>query len=281
VSPLDTHVHVWDPRLLDYPWIEGRAELDHAFRPSAFLSEQPTRSVFIEGAAAPAQSLIETRWVDGLHWPDLSGIVAGVDLRSDELPRRLDALMETGRVVGVRHVLKGEDATTWHEDTALLRGLRSVAGAGLTFDACVRSDQLVPLADLLAQAPALPVVLDHLGGPPVDDDPGAAGGTAWQVALRRVADTSTAHVKLSGLPARSNNPARYAVHADDYLSIAMEAFGVERCMVGSDWPCSAVLGAAESPVQWVQRVRRVAGSEDDWIRIADTTGSRFYGLADE
>jgi L-fuconolactonase len=275
---LDTHVHVWDPRVLDYPWLEGSDRLDHPFLPEDYRARGAHRVVFVEADCRPDQALDEARWVAQLDWPELVGIVAAADLRSPTLLDHLDAVGEIGRVVGIRHLLQGEAAEGF-ADPALRRGLAAVAERGLAFDACTGHAQLPALAALLRAIPSLRVVVDHVGKPPVEAGVTSVVGRQWAGDMRLLAELPGVHVKLSGLPAESEDAAAFAAHADDFLRVAVEAFGPQRAMLASDWPVSARLGAAVETDAWTTRVRNalaLGASEWDWV--AGAAGDRFYRL---
>jgi L-fuconolactonase len=278
---LDAHVHVWDPRRMPYPWLSNVPALDRPMLPDAVDTAEHTvtGAVFIEADCGPDHAVGEARWVMSLDWPQLRGIVAGADLRAERLESHLDALAEVGRVVGVRHPLQGEDVEHWSDDGRLLGGLRMIAERGWTFDACVRWTQLDALADLLARVPQASVVLDHLGKPPVTSGPESPEGLAWEAALTRVADRAQTFIKLSGLAAEADHAQTLARHGDAFLGRAIDLFGAERAMIGSDWPVSRHLGGASSTANWIAQVARVADLKGaDWTAIASGTAERFYGL---
>jgi L-fuconolactonase len=278
---LDTHVHVWDPTRLDYPWLREVAALDRPMLPAAveLADDGSGGAVFVEADRLPGQAVDEVRWVASLDWPQLRGIVAAAELRAADLRGHLDALAEAGPVVGIRHLLQGEDAERWRDDAALLRGLHAVAEQGWTFDACVRWEQLEALGELLGAVPELPVVIDHLGKPPLDAGPDSTAGRSWEAALRRLAARPGTVVKLSGLSAEAADPAAFERHADAFLARGLEIFGAERAMFGSDWPVSPLLGAAVPTAAWAARVERVTrGLGADWDAVAGRTGARFYGV---
>jgi L-fuconolactonase len=278
-SVLDTHVHVWDPRTLDYAWLDGLTALDRPFLPDDYRrGGGADRVVFVQADCRPEQSIDEARWVASLDWPELAGIVAAADLRAPDLEGALDALAQVGRVVGIRHLLQDEDVAGL-TDRSLQRGLAVLAERGLTFDACIRHPQLDALVDLLATVPGGRVVLDHVGKPPIGDGLDSAAGGRWAAGIHRLAALPGTYVKLSGLPAEAMDAAAHDAHADDFLRLAVDVFGPDRAMVGSDWPVSARLGASVAPDAWAERVRTataLAGHE--WEQGSSQTGARFYGL---
>jgi len=82
-------------------------------------------------------------------------------------------------------------------------------------------------------------------------------------------------VKLSGLTAESADREAFDRHADDFIAHALDAFGADRCVVGSDWPVSAWFGVGGRFADWVDRVRRLVG-EAAWPLVAATTARRVY-----
>jgi L-fuconolactonase len=276
MSGVDAHVHLWDPRTLDYPWLDGLAALDRPFLPDDYAGAG--RVVFVQADCAASQALDEARWVAGLGWSALAGIVAGADLRSPGIDAHLDALAGIGPVVGIRHLLHGEPLSAF-DDPALRRGLAVLSARGLTFDACVRHPQLGALEALLRAVPGVQVVLDHLGKPPVDEGIASEAGARWCAGIRSLASMPGLHVKLSGLPAESGDAAAYDANVDDFIRFGLDAFGPERSMLGSDWPVSALLGAEAGPEDWFARVRSASGlAGDEWERVASGTATTFYGL---
>lgn len=275
---IDTHVHIWDPRELTYPWLDGIADLDRPMLVTDYDSSADA-AVFVQADCLPEQSLAEARWVSGREWPALRGIVAAADLRSSRLLEDLDGLSTVPRVVGIRHLLQGEDERAWIDDTVLVDGLRALAARGLTFDACVQWPQLDALDALLEQVPDLQVVVDHLGNPPVDEGIDSADARRWRRSLGRIAERATSFVKLSGLPAASADRAAFDRNADGFIRAGLELFGAERAMIGSDFPVSTLVGAAETPDRWRARVEAVAASLGlDTDAIASRTAARFYGI---
>jgi len=296
---------VWDPARLRYPWLDGIPPLDRAFLPGDIdrAGGASSRHVFVQAGCMPEQAIDEVRWVLGMRdaWPELAAIVADADLRSGrELESHLDALasldsfdssadLDTGspavRVAGIRHLLQDEPDELLEDAgarSALLDGLRLLAERGLRFDLCVRHRQLPVVADVLESVPDVPVVLDHLGKPPVDDGIHSEGGDAWARDIDRLARLPLVHVKLSGLAAEASTTRSLDTHAAPFLAHVLNAFGAERSMIGSDWPVSACTGAGGTTRAWRERVRSAASdarfSEDDIVALESRTAERFYGL---
>lgn len=279
---IDAHVHVWDPQRFDYPWLAGLPALNAAMLPGDVdrAGGQVSGMVFVQADCTVENSLDEARWVSGAEWPELVGIVAAANLHDQVgLPRHLDALAEIPGVVGIRHLLQGEPDAVFDSPT-LRNGLGLLAARGLSFDACVRHDQLPRLVTLLRDLPQLRVVLDHLGKPPIDEGIDSDAGRAWAGAIAELAALDSVTVKLSGLTAETSDAAVLDSNAGAFIRHAVESFGADRAMIGSDWPVSALLGSGGTFEAWLLRVHEATGaSSAERTAIESASARAFYGLS--
>lgn len=277
---LDGHLHLWDPSVLDYEWLEGR--LLRSFGPTELgeaLAEAPEAEygfVFVQAECAAEQTLAEVDWVASLDVP-VRGIVSRAPLEDpDATAALLDELARRPRVIGVRRLLQSEP-DAFAEASGFRASARLVADVGLTFDACVRWTQLPAVTALADAVPGLTIVLDHLGKPEVGsrDASAPADGTPWSAALHELARRPNVVCKLSGLPAESAGEWD-AAQLRPFLDVALDAFGPERLLFGGDWPVSAPLG------RWVGTVAswlddRVGAGERDAVLAGNA--ERVYRLA--
>lgn len=245
---LDSHLHLWDPELLHYTWLEGplawlfgATEIEHAR-----IGRASTESaVFVQAETVEDDFLDEVRWVASLaDRVGVVGIVAGARLdRGTDTTAHLEGLAAEPLVVGVRHNLQGEpDGLA--VSAGFVTGAREVAARGWAFDACVRSPQLPEIARLAGAVPELRMVLDHLGKPEVGTAEAPVAPTMeWVRDLDDLARHPNVWCKLSGLPGEAGGDWS-AAQLHPFLDAAADAFGAERLMWGSDWPVS-VIGPAE------------------------------------
>ena len=267
---VDSHLHLWDPAALDYTWLEG--PLDGTFSDieideDALEGVDEEVAIFVQADPVEDQYLAEMRWVDSIALQ--SGVVAAVAGarldRGAETEQHLDALAVHERVVGVRHLLQAE-ADGLARSAAFAEGARAVASRGWTFDACVRASQLADVTALAAAVPELSIVLDHLGKPALGTAQAPLRPSAeWTRDIADLARHPQVFCKLSGLPAETGGEGTDAQVAP-FFDAALEAFGPERLMWGSDWPVSAVSAVAGD---------FVPGSRQRWLQtVADWAASR-------
>lgn len=292
---LDSHVHLWDPQVLHYPWLDGLPGLSRRFDLSSWARDGangpagdvittvdgtvPVRvstAVVVEADCSPAQSLAEVDWVSRLpaEATAVAGIVAAAPLEDGgRLPWHLAALLERPLVRGVRRLFQDEPASFLTAPETLV-GARQVAAASLTFDACVRHQQLPALAEFARAVPELRIVLDHLGKPPI-----AAGDiTRWRADLQRLAALPNVYIKLSGARPEARPDAGLSGQALPYVRAALELFGPNRSMFGSDWPVSLL---AAPDAEWVDIVfgQALAGASTAELQaVAHGTATTAYRL---
>lgn len=251
VRVVDAHLHLWDPELLSYSWLNGRLNRRlGAAELAADIATAPPADygfVFVQADCLPEQSVAEVDWAAS-QLP-LRGIVARAPLEDPAATDRLLAeYAARPLVVGVRRMLQGApdefSATPEFRDAA-----RAVASAGLVFDACVRGAQLPAVTALADAVPDLAIVLDHLGKPEVGsvDAASPAAGSVWAAALGDLAERPNVTCKLSGLPAEVAGEWS-AAQLWPFLDVALSAFGPERLLFGGDWPVSGPYG------RWVDTV---------------------------
>lgn len=272
---IDAHVHLWDPSVLTYEWLEG-SELRRPMLPAEYDrgGVWVDGAVFVQAADGPSDPVAEARWVDGLDWPELVAIVADADLGASTgaVYHHLAALAAIPRVTGVRHLLQDRAVDAF---PALAPGLAALAARGGTFDACIRHAQLPALIELLRGVPELTVVVDHVAKPPMGEGIDSAAGAAWARSLAALAERPRTFVKLSGLTGEAQDTAEVERHAPAFLTHAVDVFGPERSMIASDWPVSSHFGAGGSFADWVDLVRAAVPAKG-WDEVAEGAARRAY-----
>jgi L-fuconolactonase len=275
---VDSHVHFWDPAELHYPWLDAVPALRRPFLPSDYAAaarDAPIAGiVFVEGNCHPDEAGREVALAERLAQaePRLAGIVAFLDLTDpDTLDRRLDALARSPRVAGVRHNIQGQPAG-WCRQRAFVEGVRRVGSRGLTFDLCATHDQLADVIALVDGCPDTRFVLDHCGKPAIRE----RLLKPWSEELTRLAGHGNVYCKLSGLLTAASDQ----WCEDDllpYAAHAIESFGPERLLYGSDWPVLTLAGAYRD---WYGFTERLTAGWSAAARRGFYCGNatRVYGL---
>ncbi|CAN7164477.1 amidohydrolase family protein [Caulobacter sp. LjRoot300] len=285
---IDAHLHLWDPVLLDYGWLQHVPSIAGPRGPRDWAAQRTgvRQAVFVQADCAPGQALDEIDWVAGLAHPDLEilGIVAFAPLELGEaVAPHLGALRQRPKVRGVRRSVQNE-TDAFIADRRHLDGLIAAARQGLTIDLCARDRQLPLLVDLLGRLferqPDARVALDHLGKPDIAAHAGDIDGAGWADSLRVLAGFPNLSAKISGLTTQDHWSGGRDETLRPYIDHALACFGPERLMFGGDWP---VVDLAGGYARWraVFEAATAALSPCDRLRIDSETASAFYALAPE
>jgi L-fuconolactonase len=205
----------------------------------------------------------------------LAGVVGWTDLTApavEDAVASLRALPGGSFLSGIRHPALVEPDPDWLARPAVLRGLRVLAAAGLSFDVVALPHQLPAAVTAARSVPELTFVLDHLGGPPADSGPGAQIGP-WASAVLSLAALPNVTCKLSGMHAG-------AARASDlrpYYETALAAFGPDRLLFGSDWPvCTLAAPYGQVCALYRELTAQLSAAERD--AIFGHTACRVYRL---
>jgi L-fuconolactonase len=205
----------------------------------------------------------------------LAGVVGWTDLTAPgvaDTVAGLQALPGGEFLRGIRHPVLIEADPDWLARPAVLRSLRALAAAGLSYDIVTLPHQLPAAVTAARSVPELSFVLDHLGGPPAG--PGREGTSEpWAAVIRSLAALPNVTCKLSGVHTR---PAQ-ASGLRFYYETVLAAFGPDRLMFGSDWPVSA-RAATYGQVCDMYRDLTAQLSAAEREAVFDRTARRAYQL---
>ena len=122
----------------------------------------------------------------------------------------------------------------------MLESLALVAEHGLVLELpVVFPRHLDDVPELARSFPSLTIVIDHLGKPPL----GTAEMARWGVGIRAAADSPNVAAKISGLNTALRRPDWDADDLREAVTVAVECFGPERLLCGSDWPVALLNGS--------------------------------------
>ncbi|HLH07716.1 MAG TPA: amidohydrolase family protein [Terriglobales bacterium] len=239
---IDAHQHFWKYKPDEYDWIDDTMPaLRRDFLPEHLAPELSGAGIDGTIAVQARQSLAETKWLLQLAAanPFILGVVGWVDLQSPDLRSSLAELAGSPKLVGVRHVVQSEPDDRFLLRPAFLQGIAALEEFGLTYDILIYSRHLQVAAEFVRHFPKQRFVLDHLAKPPIKS--GAL--QPWAGDLRRLAQFSNVYCKLSGLVTEADWNNWEPQHFRPYIDVAMECFGPDRLLIGSDWPVCTVAGS--------------------------------------
>ncbi|GAA1720216.1 amidohydrolase family protein [Isoptericola hypogeus] len=279
---VDAHHHLWVRDCTPQAWIDPAtmAAIDADFTPADLPATR-------HGVGATVVVQTVSRWdetVDLLataaspegRGAGIAGVVGWADLFAPDLGDRLAALRAGpggDRLAGVRTMVQGEADPRYLDRSDVRAGIAAVGAAGLPFDLVVRDRQLASCARLAGALPDQTFVLDHLGKPPL-----AAGALDdWRRDLAALAARPNVVAKLSGLVTEADWGSWSTAGLRPVVDHALDVFGPDRLMFGSDWPvCLLATGYG----RWLDAVRELlaALAPGELDAVLGGTACRTYRL---
>ena len=224
--------------------------------PDDWQAELPVIEEAVRGAGSPVRGLIANcRPEDHEVFPDY-----------------LDSI-DNARLAGLRRILHVEPDEL-SQSEAFAESIRLMGTRSLPFDLCLQARQLPIGAKLARRCEKTQFVVDHCGvhGMAAGDFPD------WQQKLRQIAELPNVWCKISGLPA-------YCIPRDGtietvrpYIEHALEVFGWDRVVWGSDWPvCKERITLRE----WVSMSRELVNGEspENQRKLFHDNALRIYRVA--
>ena len=219
----DTHLHVTNMSLFSYPWATLNQKCPCAvpcicdwhltdYR-AATTAAPADRLVFVEVGLGPADWLREAQWVQGIidggASPNPAQAIRAIMAQrppgfgvpgssGPDLQRNLSSLAALRLAHGVRAGAidfanaSAVEAVLFHFALLLQNNLRAV-----DFNVPVTPSVAVGIARIARALPALNLVLDHHGGPPVGGN--ASQFDEWESAMRELGALPNVYVKFGGL----------------------------------------------------------------------------------
>jgi L-fuconolactonase len=279
---VDAHQHFWSLGEVEYPWLFGSPEYAAIRRDFGPADLEPLLARAGIGHCVTVQAANSFADTDAMlarasehEW--IAGVVGWVPLLE---PRGAERALERYRAHpafrGIRHLVHDEPDPDWLALAAVRESLALLSDRGLVFDIpAVFPRHLAHVPRLARELPELKIVIDHLGKPPIRS--GGSRLELWRSALSAAAACPNVYAKVSGL----NTVAPEGWSAEDlrpYVCAAVEAFGPDRLMFGSDWP--VCLLADDYARVWDETVDALDGvSESARDAILGRTAASVYGLA--
>jgi L-fuconolactonase len=279
LAMIDSHQHFWQVGRFDYPWMSAEVEtLYRDFLPDALAPVLQANGVRQTVLVQASNSLAETRWLLELaeRHRFIAGVVGWVDLTSPQVEAQLAEFITHPKFKGVRHLVESEPADDWLVQPSVLRSLNLLASHGVAYDLLVHTRHLRHVRTVAERCAGLRLVIDHMAKPPI------AGGEieTWARELKAVAEIPGLHCKLSGLVTEADHKKWKVEDLRPYVERALEWFGPERMMIGSDWPVCLLAASYEEALAAYQKL--LAGLNDcEWQRILAGNAASFYQLRDD
>ncbi len=276
MNRIDAHHHFWEFEPVRDSWITDEMKvIKKDFLPGDLYPLLQQNNFDGCVAVQANQSEEENRFLIELANGNdfIKGVVGWVDLKSNDIEKKLEHYKQFKILKGFRHVLQGEPDRKFMLNPHFMKGISVLKKNNFTYDILIYTDQLPYINKLVAQYPEQKFVIDHLAKPDIKEK----SIDEWKTDICAVAKHENVHCKISGLVTEAD-----WIHWEQhdfvpYLDTIVEAFGTNRIMFGSDWPVCLVAATYKNVVEVAENYFfSFSASEQDKFFRANAI--QFYNL---
>jgi L-fuconolactonase len=273
---IDAHQHFWKYNKEEHAWIgDSMQVIQKDFLPDD-LAPVLTQNRF-DGCVLVqvSQNERETAWFLQLAAENdfIKGVVGWVDLQAEDIEARLEHFANFPKLKGFRHIVQGETDPAFLERPAFRNGIRLLERFNFTYDILIYPHQLKGAIDFAAAFPKQKFVLDHLAKPYIKK--GLI--EEWHGDLKKLAALDNVWCKVSGLVTEADWKHHKQDHFVPYIEAAVETFGIDRLLFGSDWPVCLVAASYEEVLAIADGVLKKF-SRDEREKFFGLNAVQFYNL---
>jgi len=256
---IDGHQHFWKLDRGDYRWMSpALTTLYRDYLPADLLPHLAKHGIDQTIVVQAADTVEETEFLLQLAAENdyIAGVVGWLDLESPDFARQFDHFRRNPKFVGLRPMLQDLPDDAWITRPTVLRSLRIIAEADFPFDFLTHPRHLPHVLKALDEVGPMRGVIDHISKPEIKQhvlEP-------WKDLLNQVAQHETIYCKLSGMITEADHDHWTAEDLRPYVNHAVDCFGWDRVIFGSDWPVCLLAGSYD---QVVDGLREVLGTRMD------------------
>ena len=278
---IDSHLHVWDTRILEYPWLSEIAALNRPFLITDYREATADLDieamVFMQCEAVPSQALAEAEWVAKLarnEEPRIKTIIPWAPIeRGEECASFLQVIQKIPQVKGVRRLIQSEADPEFCLQPEFIAGLRILSEYDLSFDICISHIQLANSIRMVQSCPEVQFVIDHIAKPDIKNgvrDP-------WRREIMELSHLDNVVCKVSGLVTEADVQRWTVGDLRPYIEHVIECFGGDRVMFGGDWP---VCTLAASYKGWYEALAEILidYSAEEQRKLFRDNAARVYRI---
>ncbi len=275
---IDTHQHFWNLTEAVYSWlIPAYGPLYRTFEAPELEPQVKAagidKTVLVQAANSYEDTAYMLKVSDMNDW--IGAVTGWVNLENpDETDKRIEMYKRHPKFRGIRDLIHTEREPDWLLNDVVIESLKVLARYGVIFEVvAVFPNHLKHVPTLAEKVPDLKMVIDHLAKPPIKD----RQMSPWSDQLKAAAASPNVYAKLSGLNTAADPSNWSAADLKPYIDFAIQVFGADRLMYGSDWPVCILAGDYNKV--WVETQKALQGySQAEIEAILGGTASKLYNI---
>lgn len=241
---IDSHQHFWNYNPSKHVWMnEKMGVLKKDFLPSDLEPLLKKCNIDACVAVQANQAEVENDFLLDLANQNeiIKGIVGWVDLKSENLPERLEYYSQISKMKGFRHVIHDEPDLDFMLQPSFMKGVSKLKTYGFTYDILIFAAHLPYTLKFIKNLPDQAFVIDHIAKPNIAKEE----IETWEKQLKEVARFENVYCKISGMVTESDWHNWQKEDFTKYLDVVVNAFGTKRILYGSDWPVCTLAATYE------------------------------------
>lgn len=244
---LDTHIHLFDLKNFNYPWLELFPQLKKDFLISDYFNTTQKFDIesiiFVEANVDETQLNKEIEYLTNIckEMPIPGGIICSVNIFDKEFYTTLDKIAENKYVKGVRYVLHMDNIPpkTCLKDE-FIKKVQYIGTKNLIFEICARMTELDDIYTLVKSCPDTKFVLNHMG----NINPNLFSHKSqenlqlineWKVNMNNLSSLENLYCKVSGLYINQDIDTTIC---KEIVEFCFSTFSEDKLIVGSNYPVS-------------------------------------------
>jgi L-fuconolactonase len=274
---IDGHQHFWKADRGDYHWMSPAVPvLCRDYLPTDLLPHLVkhgiTRTILVQAA----QTVAETDYLLALAAQNtfIAGVVGWLDMDSVNFPRQFELYRENPNFIGLRPMLQDIPDPAWIIRPQVLNSLQLVADADFPFEFLTYTRHLPYVLQALESVSSLRAVIDHVSKPEIKEhrlEP-------WKQLMAQAAQHANLYCKLSGMITEADHERWSVEDLRPYIEHAVDCFGWNRIIFGSDWPVCLLAGTYDQVIEALMEVLRSRMDATSEARLFGLNAANFYKL---
>ena len=243
---VDTHLHIWDPGKVSYPWLADVEKLNKPHLLDGYRTATEgldiKKMVFLQCEADFSQYADEVDFVteQAKDEPRIRAIIAWAPLEKGEAARdELAKLAENPLLRGIRRIIQFEQDVEFCLQPGFIKGVQMLPDFNMSFDICIKGDeQFKNTVELVKQCPDVSFIADHINKPFIKEkimEP-------WAGYMKELAALPNAWCKMSGLMNEAEWDTWTPEDLRPYIDHVLGCFGIDKVAFGGDWPVCTLAG---------------------------------------
>lgn len=273
---IDSHQHFWTYNVNRDVWItEEMGRIRKNFYPNdsveLFAQNQIDGCIAVQADSSEEETFFLISLAEQSEF--IKGIVGWVDLQSKNIESQLTYFSQFEKIVGFRHVVQSESDPNFLARPNFLKGVQLLDTFDFAYDLLIYPNQLNAGIEFCKKNANQRIVLDHLAKPPVK----SGDISEWKKNIEKFKELENVSAKISGLITEAewfNYNEKDILHI---IEIALEVFGSDRLMFGTDYP---VVLVADELSNWVKTFNKSISqlSSNEIKKITIDNCLQFYKI---